>query len=329
MQRASAYTHIIGLLLSAVVMSFQTPGILPFVSGVAAASVTSECPLDHCVFVAFDTETTGLSAITSRLVEIAGVKFTLRRGEITTYRALINPEIHIPSAATRVHGITDRMVQNAPTYQSVVPDFINWATDAESWSLPEQHHAQTVFLAHNAGFDLSFLEVALCRLRMSVPHNVVLDTLSLARKLIQDSPNYQLKTLIETLDLPKGGYHRALADSYHVQNLFKQICEKFARGSAIADVANVGGKLHFVDRSQDDTASFWQDSAEVSTIRKAINIGQRLLLQYAATKGSQRLVTPTSILFVRGKPYLTAFCHRVSAERTFRIDKITRMETLD
>lgn len=280
--------------------------------------------VQNTVFVAFDTETTGLSPVAGRLVELSGVKFTADGTEISTFQALINPETRIPETASAVHGITDDQVWDQPTFGEVVPAFLEWASDPEIEGMSEQ----TVFLAHNAPFDISFLEIALCKLRLPMPKNVVLDTLTLARATIDDSANYQLRTLVEHLGLGAETYHRALADSYHVQNLFLHILDCFADDATIADIAEVGGILHFIDRSTPEAESEWLVRPEFVSIKEAIESGWDLRIRYSGVRKTERVVTPRSVLFTRGKPYLSAFCHMAAAERTFRVDKIVRVEAL-
>jgi DNA polymerase III epsilon subunit family exonuclease len=280
--------------------------------------------VQNTVFVAFDTETTGLSAVAGRLVELSGVKFTADGEEISTFQALINPEMRIPEAAAAVHGITDDQVWDQPTFHEVVPAFFEWACDPQA----DDKHPETVLLAHNASFDISFLEIALCKLRMPMPPNIVLDTLSLARATIDDCPSYSLKSLVEHLGLEAETYHRALADSYSVQGLFLNILDCFADDATIADIAEVGGLMRFIDRSSPDSESEWNDRPEFVSIREAIESGSDLRIRYSGIRKTERIVTPRSVLFARGKPYLSAFCHTAAAERTFRVDKIVRVEPL-
>jgi len=289
-------------------------------TGEAAGAV--EARVQDTVFVAFDTETTGLSPVASRLVELSGVMFTADGSEISTFQTLINPEMPIPEAAAAVHGITDDQVWDQPTFSEVVPAFVDWATCADV----DGKRAETVLLAHNASFDIGFLEVALGKLHLPMPRNIVLDTLSLARATIDDSANYQLKTLVEHLGLESETYHRALADSYCVQGLFLKILDCFADDATIGDIAEVGGILRFVDRSQPEDD--WHERPEFISIKEAIEGGWDLRIRYSGMRKSERIVTPRSVLFTRGKPYLSAFCHMAAAERTFRVDKIVRVEPM-
>ena len=73
--------------------------------------------LGELTFVAFDTETTGLSPIACRLVELCAVKFTLAGPEgasVETFERLINPGQSISAELSAIHGITDAMVKDAP-----------------------------------------------------------------------------------------------------------------------------------------------------------------------------------------------------------------------
>ena len=285
-------------------------------------------PVSNTIFVAFDTETTGLNPIGAKLVELCGVKFRGDGSEISTFQSLIDPQTTIPPEVTAIHGITDSMVRGMPTYDVVIPEFLSWATDPEQ-PQPGAGNEQTIFMAHNAPFDLSFLEVAMCKLGLPVPENLVIDTLPLSRQLVNDTANYQLRTLVEHLGLSSSVYHRALADSYHVRNLFITMLSRLPAEATVEMVVELAGKLHFCDRSQVDADSRWAEHPEMLRIKQAIETGIDLRISYSGLRKSVRTVTPRSVLFTGGTPYLSAFCHLAAAERTFRIDRIIKMETLE
>ncbi len=282
------------------------------------ASPGFEQKLCDLTFVAFDTETTGLNPVACRLVELSGVKFKGTGEEISTFSALINPEISIPPQVVAIHGICDEMVAREKTMAQVVPEFFSWAA-------PEH----TVLLAHNASFDIGFLEVALCRLSRKVPGHIVVDTLSLARRLLSGCPNYQLKTLVEHLGIAADTYHRALADSFHVRDLFLQLKEHLGAESTLADLLAVSGILKFQDPSSEDPDDTRKTRPEFVFLRQAIDSGQDVLIRYSGARKSVRTVTPRVVLYTRGNYYLSAYCHFAQAERTFRVDKIINMEMVD
>jgi DNA polymerase III subunit epsilon len=284
--------------------------------------------LADVVFVAFDTETTGLSPVACHLVELSGVKFRLDGKELSTFQALIDPQVAIPAEATAVHGITNDMVDGQPGYETVVPDFMRWATAADEQQPPTGTN-QSVLLAHNAPFDIGFLEVALGKLNLPMPENLVVDTLPLSRRLVSDSYNHKLRTLVEHLNIAASTYHRALADSYHVRNLFAHLVDQLPPDATVETLIELSGKLQFMDRTSAGGEGRWGNNQEFQAIKRAIANGNDLKIFYSGVRKSERRVTPLSVLFTGGNPYLSAFCHMASAERTFRIDRIVRMETLD
>lgn len=271
-------------------------------------------------FVAFDTETTGLSPLAARLVELSGVKFKLGTTDVTTFSSLINPECSIPPEVTNVHGITDAMVADAPRAADVIPRFIKWIGSHE-----------TVLVAHNAPFDVGFLQIAMTKLGLDMPANVVVDTLPLARRLLKDAPNHRLQTLVEYFQLEADGYHRALADSHHVKNfLAKVACAEFNLTSWSALKA-LGCTFAFNRDAEAENGWFEPDPEVVrqaQIIRDAIAAGAAISFVYQGARRQKRKVTPTAVLQNRGNFYLTAHCHRVKEERTFRVDKMFEVELL-
>jgi DNA polymerase III epsilon subunit-like protein len=99
--------------------------------------------LSDLVFVAFDVETTGLSPIACRLVELCAIRFSLGEGQLETFSTLINPGLPIPAEVSALHGITDEMVRDAPEAGAALQNFLNWLGGD-----------RPVLLAHNANFDV-------------------------------------------------------------------------------------------------------------------------------------------------------------------------------
>lgn len=168
-------------------------------------------PLDglatNAVFVALDTETTGFSSERDRIVEIGLVRF--RNGDVLdTSSWLVNPGIEIPWYAKKVHGISDSMVADKPGCAAILPEVTRFIADAP-------------LLAHNARFDLRFLESEYLRAELSPPTNACFDTLKLARKWFPESRSHSLKNLLEHLEIPpENGFHRAMADAAYLVDVF-------------------------------------------------------------------------------------------------------------
>ncbi|HEY9714260.1 MAG TPA: exonuclease domain-containing protein [Chroococcales cyanobacterium] len=266
-------------------------------------------------FLAFDVETTGLSPVVARLVELSGVKFKLFEDSVTVFSELINPGCPIPPEASAVHGITDAMVAEARTYQEVVPDFLDFV-GAES----------TVMVAHNAPFDISFLKMALERLNRPLPKHHVIDTLTLSRQLLPASPNHQLRTLVEFLRLEAGDYHRALADSHHVRHLLAS-CVQTEPG-----IQNWGELISYscimrLDGADDDNLIPPAVRESVDSIKVAIQSSMEMSFVYNGYSRKERKVKPLAVAQNRGLYYLTAHCYYADEERTFRVDRISALKT--
>ena len=159
-------------------------------------------PLSEVEFVAFDLETTGLFPVVNRIVEFGAVRFALDGRELGTWEQLVDPECPIAPEVTDIHGITDAMVRGQPTLAQALPAFLDFlgGTDA-------------ILLAHNAMFDLGFLNFAAAKTGLTLPTNPVIDTLDLARTCFRGAPSCRLEDLVVHLGLAESEDHRALSDS--------------------------------------------------------------------------------------------------------------------
>ena len=194
-------------------------------------------------FVAFDVETTGIDPVNDQIIEIGAVKFNEDQST-TSFGYLINPKKSIPSEASAVNGITDKMVENKPTIDEVIPLFSEFCG-----GLP--------LVAHNALFDYKFLLSDVVKYRTTSPKGCVLDTLALARKVFPNMPNYKLWTLVRYFNFPSGVFHRAEEDSSYCGLLFLKIIQTLKeRGEPYKenDLVNLIGKekLNFPIFSDDD-----------------------------------------------------------------------------
>ncbi len=164
-------------------------------------------PVTNTIFTAFDTETTGFSPKNDRLVEIGAVKFCGNGEILAITNWLINPGVPVPFYATEVNGITTEMVTNAPVFAAVWPEFATFCKDS-------------ILLAHNATFDISFLRAELERVGIQSSALPVGDTLPLFRCWFPQAKSYSLESLSLYLGVQDETYHRAGADSFHLINIF-------------------------------------------------------------------------------------------------------------
>lgn len=152
------------------------------------------------VFTAFDTETTGLNPQKGdRLLEIGAVRFS-KDGVLATYNQLINPCRPIPCEASRINHITQDMVRDCPTEAAVLPGFINFI-------------GTSVLVAHNANFDMKFVNHALASSNFSQLRNRVEDTVHLARLLFPELEKHSLQFLARHFGIDPGNAHRASDDA--------------------------------------------------------------------------------------------------------------------
>jgi DNA polymerase-3 subunit epsilon len=156
--------------------------------------------LEEATFVVFDLETTGLSPVRSRIVEIGAHRVHALELE-ETFGTLVNPGMPVPAAITALTGIGQGDVRGAPGADLAVRRFLSFAGDA-------------VLVAHNARFDMAFLDRAVERLtgrRVAAP---VVDTVWLARRLLQGrTGRFGLAHLSHFFGTSTQPCHRALADA--------------------------------------------------------------------------------------------------------------------
>lgn len=171
----------------------------------------NEETLDDTLIV-FDIETTGLKAGRDQIIEIGAVKIR-NREIIDTFSSFINPLISIPPKITKLTGITDEMVRNAPTIQTVFPQFMEFAEDG-------------VLIAHNAAFDVGFLRMEGNRVDYPI-HNPVLDTLELVRSLFPSLKNHKLNTVADHLSVSLENHHRAVDDAAATAQIFMKCIPLF------------------------------------------------------------------------------------------------------
>jgi DNA polymerase III epsilon subunit len=150
-------------------------------------------------YIVLDIETTGLANTYDKIIEIAAIKY-INNIATDTFHTLVNPEDNIPKAASAVNGITNAMVKDAPTIQHVMPSFLSFIGN------------DTILVAHNANFDISFIEVWCDRLGFTNKQWNYIDTVSVAKKIIPGLSNYKQQTVLNAIKYAQSTYHRALDD---------------------------------------------------------------------------------------------------------------------
>ena len=149
--------------------------------------------------IVLDTETTGLDYTKEKMVEFAGVR--LENGKVKdTFQTLINPEQHIRKSSIAIHGITQDMVEDAPTENDVMPKILEFIGDYP-------------IVAHNAIFDYTFLNEASLRVTGKGIENPRIDTQQMFKEVYPELDSHGLEALTNKFNVELNNHHRAMADA--------------------------------------------------------------------------------------------------------------------
>ena len=176
---------------------------------------TDEPLLDN-TYVVFDTETTGFNAGgADQMIEIGAVKIDKDGVIVERFDELIDPGRHIPDRITELTCITDEMVKGKDNEETVTRKFLEW-----TGNLP--------MVAHNAKFDISFIEMAMKKYNLGTFNNTVIDTLELSRTLDQGFARHSLSALVKRYNVPwdEEAHHRADYDAEGTALVFHKMLKK-------------------------------------------------------------------------------------------------------
>jgi DNA polymerase III subunit epsilon len=259
-------------------------------------------PVNGQALVVVDVETTGLSpAYGDRVCEV-GIVRTRDDEILDTYQTLVNPQRPISPSASRVNGLRDADVCDAPAFAEIAGEVLRRIDGAS-------------LVCHNAPFDLGFLDAELSRLDLAWAPREVFDTLAIARRYFNFYSN-SLGAVADSLGIETPQAHRALGDALTTFQVFRHFQRQLAR----------------LDR--DFSGSYRPMQAQVQAailppeIQEALDGEQELLITYIDAKGGEttRLITPQRVIAMNGYIYMVAFCHMRQAERHFRLDRIVKIE---
>ncbi len=163
------------------------------------------------MYAIIDIETTGTSAQYGKITEIA---LFIHNGERVTdsFTTLINPECYIPWNITRLTGISNEMVAEAPKFYEVAKQIVEMTSGK-------------IFVAHNAMFDYSFIKEEYKRLGYDYKRKV-LCTVKLSRKLLPGHRSYSLGNICADLGIDINGRHRAAGDAQATVRLFELLLSR-------------------------------------------------------------------------------------------------------
>lgn len=160
-------------------------------------------------YTVIDLETTGLDSYWDDIIEIGALK--IKNGiVIDSYSSLVKPDEEISDFISKLTGITNEMLLDAPNMESVMPDFLDFIGDS-------------ILLGHNVHFDINFLYDKSMSIFNEPFSNSFVDTMRISRKLFPDFNNHKLNTLIRNFSLEKRGFHRALDDCHYTYQIYEKI----------------------------------------------------------------------------------------------------------
>ncbi len=266
----------------------------------------ADSAVSNITFAAIDIETTGLTPVVDRIVEIGAVKF--RNGKVLdTFQELIDPEMPISPGAFAVNGISDDMVRGKPTIDQILPQFLDFVDD----SIP---------IAHNAPFDVGFLSYEISRLNLNASEKPILDTCAIPKKVFPHFYSYSLENLAKGLHIKSDSFHRALADAMVCKEIFFKCLDEMGNPDQLTleDVLAVNGPALSFNMSE---IIF---DEPFLPLKDALESGNPVEIVYQDAGGSvtNRQITPFAVGLFRGTVMIEAFCHLRQDKRNFRLDRI-------
>lgn len=258
-------------------------------------------------YVAFDTETSGAYPLGADIVEVGMVKWA-NGTEVDTYQTLLKPRFQMTDFIIGIHGITNEMVAQAPLMKDEIQNILNFMRGS-------------VFMAHHAPFDMGFLAVDLERNKLPFPADPAICTSLLSRKMIPESGNHKLQTLIKHLNLPQGTAHRALDDARACLQVGLECMKRMGDAATLEQVIQkMGKKLEWNSYSL-----LANNNSTYQEIVKATELGKDLDIVYegGSLKGKPRRIKPIGIVRNPDGDYIRATCYIDHAEKRFYIGRIS------
>ena len=160
-------------------------------------------------YVILDTETTGLNPSADKIIQLSAIKYNSTGVPIDFYNTYLNPGFSIPHSASKINGITDSMVANAPRAEQIRSDFLSFL-------------GNTLIVGYNIIFDLRFLNHTFSG---AFTGRSYVDVLSISRQLLF-SPDYKLETVSSRIDFePEQGFHDSFSDCEAVAAILHYLAE--------------------------------------------------------------------------------------------------------
>jgi len=266
--------------------------------------------------IVLDTETATCHG-PPHLLELGAVR--VEGGEIVDhFNQLVRPQVPIDPDTTAIHGIVDADVAYAPEAREVLDAFREWA--GEEW-----------LAAHNARFDAGVLGFECARAGVAPPPAPMLDSLVLARRNLPEAPDHKLATLTDLLEVEVDQHHRALDDAVScwkvIEACLARMGEKASAAELLVQSCRPGRPL---------TVPAAMPGPPTRTARRlrplvaAAREGTQVILHYGEPSAPRaRLeVLPRMLYQHRDRGYLEAECASSGLLKTYRLDRVHKVEAL-
>ena len=264
--------------------------------------IPAETPLEEITYCAIDLETTGTSFRHDGIVELAILRY--KKGEkLITFSQLLNPETKISTYAQNIHGITEEMVKDAPTFQEIA-DTVYDLTEG------------CVFVGHSlTSLDLSFLNRELRKAGKLPRFNYTIDTYHLGRYFFRVKRKRGLRELAKAMGVRVEPGHRALPDAQMTLKIWIKALDWFTREGykTLQDL--------MIKRLVD--SGYTRRGLEVLRVVREHRF-LRIVYESPVAGKTERVVEP---LAVRGNR-LDAYCHLREDFRSFYLQRIVSMQGL-
>ena len=259
--------------------------------------------IEDVSWVCVDVETTGLEVEDGhRVCEVATVHGALS-GDVREFSALVNPERALDAKAAEVNGLSDVQLAQEPPFASISRVALGHLSDA-------------VIVAHNAQFDVGFLEAEFIREGLSLPIAPTIDTTIVAGEVLGLSRR-NLASVAQALKLTDQPIHRALDDARATRGVLVEGLKRLvAKGAeTVADVVDALTPPDPPDQPLIDNP--------FPAIREELRNGGDLRISYTGARGPyERLIRPIRLEFRGPNLVLGSFCRSRKAPRNFRVDRI-------
>lgn len=234
-------------------------------------------------YVLLDLETTGATPLKDRITEIALIHF--KDGvEVDRWQTLVNPQTNIPDFIQNLTGITNKMVEDAPTFEQVAGELLDYLDDA-------------VMCAHNVRFDHGFLKAEFKRIGITLKQKV-LCTVKLSRKLYPQYKSHGLSAIIERHHFTCSQRHRAMGDVEVMAQLIDLAKRELGLDALEAAVAELSKKTSLPSGIDEDVIDeipetsgvylFFGENNLPLYIGKSVNLRARVMSHFSSDHSSTK-----------------------------------------